>query len=52
MKRLLCIFGFHNYEVLKEEDITMFEKVIGKVVISRCIYCGKIKEYRYYTVRQ
>lgn len=52
MKRLMCILGLHNYEILKEEDIVMFDKVIGKIIINRCLYCGKIKEYRYYTIKQ
>lgn len=51
MKRLMCILGLHNYEVIKEEDLVMFDKVIGKIIISRCIHCGKIKEYVYHTVK-
>lgn len=51
MKRLMCILGLHNYEVIKEEDLVMFDKVVGKIIISRCANCGKIKEYRYYTVK-
>lgn len=52
MKRLLCLFGFHCYDVMKEEDIVLLEKPIGKIIINRCVHCGKIKEYRYYTVKQ
>ncbi len=47
----MCILGLHNYEVIKEEDLVMFDKVVGKIIISRCANCGKIKEYRYHTVK-
>ena len=47
----MCILGLHNYEIIKEEDLVMFDKVVGKIIISRCANCGKIKEYRYHTVK-
>ncbi len=41
---LKCFFGLHKYEVLKEEELKDYRgDVIGKVIISRCANCGKIK---------
>ena len=40
-----CFFGNHKYEVYKEENVTLAgtEIVTGKVIISRCTNCGKMK---------
>ena len=40
-----CFFGNHKYEVYKEENVTLAgtEIVTGKIIISRCTNCGKIK---------
>lgn len=43
-------FGIHKYEVLKEEEFKdVHGIIIGKVIISRCINCGKIKSIKIYT---
>lgn len=39
-----CFVGLHKYEVYKEEIITdNYDKIKGKVIISRCNNCGKLK---------
>lgn len=40
-----CALGLHSYEVLKEEPLMLAGTniVIGKVIVSRCVNCGKIK---------
>lgn len=39
-----CFLGSHKYEIYKEEELTDVRKdVIGKVIISRCASCGKIR---------
>ena len=44
------IFGIHKYEVLKEEELRDAHGIlVGKVSISRCTNCGKIKSVRIYT---
>lgn len=43
-------FNIHKYEVLKEEELKDAHGIlIGKVIISRCTNCGKIKSIRIYT---
>ena len=43
-------FSIHKYEVLKEEELRdAHGTLVGKVIISRCINCGKIKSVRIYT---
>lgn len=43
-------FNIHKYEVLKEEELKDAHGIlIGKVIISRCTNCGKIKFIRIYT---
>ena len=42
------IFGIHKYEVLKEEELRDAHGIlVGKVIISRCSNCGKIKRTIY-----
>lgn len=44
------IFGIHKYEVLKEEELRdAHGTLVGKVIVSRCTNCGKIKSVRIYT---
>ena len=44
------IFGIHKYEVLKEEELRDAHGIlVGKVIISRCSNCGKIKSKTIYT---
>ena len=44
------IFGIHKYEVLKEEELTNAHSIlVGKIIVSRCTNCGKIKSVRVYT---
>lgn len=40
-----CALGLHHYEVLKEEPLKLAgtSMEIGKVIVSRCTDCGKIK---------
>lgn len=41
---LKCLFRLHKYEVYKEEELKDVRgDIIGKVIINRCINCGKIK---------
>lgn len=43
-------FNIHKYEVLKEEELKDAHGIlIGKVIVSRCTNCGKIKFIRIYT---
>ena len=43
-------FNIHKYEVLKEEELRNSHGIlIGKVIISRCSNCGKIKSVKVYT---
>lgn len=50
-QKLLCKFlGLHTYEVLQEDKLVDKRNVIiGKVIISRCSICGKIKSHNVYT---
>lgn len=51
MSTLSCAFGLHRYEVYKEFDFTdVRDNVLGKVIVSRCSCCGKIKRTRISTV--
>lgn len=46
-----CKLGLHKYEVYKEEEFTDLRKdVIGKIIISRCSICGKIRVDKIRTV--
>lgn len=39
-----CFCGLHKYEVYKEEELKDFRNnIVGKVIINRCVNCGKIK---------
>ena len=43
-------FSIHKYEVLKEEELRdAHGTLVGKVIVSRCTNCGKIKSIRIYT---
>lgn len=43
-------FNIHKYEILKEEELrNSYNILVGKVIISRCSNCGKIKYVRIYT---
>ena len=43
-------FNVHKYEILKEEELrNSYNILVGKVVISRCSNCGKIKSIKIYT---
>lgn len=45
-----CKLGLHQYEVYAEEILTnVKEEVIGKIIISRCKHCGKLKQFRVIT---
>lgn len=51
MSDIQCKFGFHKYEIYKEEVLTdIRENIIGKIIISRCINCGKLHIDKVYTV--
>lgn len=48
---LKCFFRLHKYEVFKEEELKDYRgDIIGKVIISRCANCGKIKSIKIKTV--
>ena len=51
IQNLWCkLFNAHKYEVLKEEEFKASHGIIiGKVIISRCSNCGKIKSVKIYT---
>lgn len=43
-------FNVHKYEILKEEELrNSYNILVGKIIISRCSNCGKIKYVRIYT---
>lgn len=43
-------FNLHKYEIIKEEDKTDRKgNVIGKIIISKCSNCGRIKATTIYT---
>lgn len=43
-------FNIHKYEILKEEELrNSYNILVGKIIISRCSNCGKIKYVRIYT---
>ena len=46
-----CKFlNLHKYEIIKEEELKDAHGIlVGKVIISRCSNCGKIKSVRIYT---
>lgn len=40
-----CLFGLHQYKIHKEENFTDVRgNIIGKIIINRCIHCGKIHD--------
>ena len=44
------MLNLHKYEIIKEEKkIDKKGNIIGKVIISRCTNCGKIKQTTIYT---
>lgn len=46
-----CFFGQHDSEVYKEELLTDVRgNLIGRVIITKCKNCGKIKSTRIITV--
>lgn len=39
-----CAIGLHEYEVYETMDSTDIRgNIVGKIIINRCIHCGKIK---------
>lgn len=45
---IMCLFRLHTYEVYKEESIVdVRNEEIGKFIIIRCKYCGRLKKYKY-----
>ena len=43
-------FNLHKYEIMKEEPMRdRKSNVIGKVIISRCTNCGKLRQTVIYT---
>lgn len=43
-------FKLHKYEIIQQEKKTDPKgNIIGKVIISRCTNCGKIKQTTIYT---
>lgn len=46
MRRILCIFGWHRYRVVKVTnyiDTSYDLEVPGSFIVSHCNCCGKIK---------
>lgn len=51
MAEFKCLIGLHNYKVYKEDKITDVRgNEVGKVIISTCENCGKVKVTRVRTV--
>lgn len=50
--KIKCALGFHEYEVLRVEDVTNTTKdcVLGKVLIQQCKNCGKLHHYVVLTI--
>lgn len=47
-----CFFGLHKYEIYKEEVIIdIAHNVVGKIIITKCINCGKLKSFRITTIQ-
>lgn len=52
LQDLKCFFRLHKYEVYKEEEYkNIYGNIIGKVIISKCSNCGKIKSTIIETVK-
>lgn len=48
-----CLIGLHKREVYKEEDVINIRgEKIGKIIISRCSNCGKLKTTYIETLKQ
>ena len=48
-----CLIGLHKREVYKEEDVTNIRgEKIGKIIITRCSNCGKLKTTYIETLKQ
>lgn len=43
------MLNLHKYEIIKEKKTDKKGNIIGKVIISRCTNCGKIKQTTIYT---
>lgn len=40
-----CLIGLHQYKIHKEEYLTDVRgNIIGKIIINRCVHCGKIHD--------
>ena len=45
-----CLIGLHQYKIHKEENFTDVRgNIIGKIIINRCVHCGKIQDTRIQT---
>lgn len=43
-------FNLHKYEIIKEDNLTdKHGNIVGLVIISRCVNCGKIKSKTIFT---
>ena len=52
LQDLKCFLHLHKYEIYKEEECKDVRgNVIGKIIISRCSNCGKIKSIIVETVK-
>lgn len=52
LQDLKCFLRLHKYEIYKEEEYKDGRgNIIGKVIISRCSNCGKIKSIIVETVK-
>lgn len=48
-----CLIGLHKREVYKEEDVINIRgEKTGKIIISRCVNCGKLKTTYIETLKQ
>lgn len=44
-QNIRCFFGVHRYQVHSTEDLKSIRgEVIAKVLINRCVNCGKIRK--------
>lgn len=44
---LKCLLGLHRYDILnKDKIINIRGEHCGDIYISRCIFCGKLKQFK------
>ena len=50
---LKCLIRLHHFEIIETLNYCDIRgNVIGKVIVSRCKNCGKLKHYKVLTINQ